>query len=909
MKKHVSFLLSLLILSTLGAGSYDYLGPNRTVSTWVNERKDCYYTADTTYRGAHYGCHLHLYTTPDGACIPAGSTAGYFNASVCGWPGISCTTSGVSCSYGGPSESTIGCSMGETGCRSVQHTTTYPAATILGTVLCSRSGANGWCAGSASLSLSSNEPVAGYNILAIEGTRNGETFACGSPACTVPLVEGQNDFSFWALSSWGDSSAMGSASGWVDSRAPTIDGSLSGVTGSGGWFTSSVTVSASAADPAPGSGLSTLTYSLDGGADTPYGGPLTIGDGFHTITFTATDVAGNSSTSTQTVNVDTGLPVLTIDPISGTSGDNGWYTSDAIQTASAEDPAPGSGLASLTFSLDGGAPEAYTGPIALGDGAHTIVFTATDVAGNSMSETRTVNVDTRAPQLSLDGDDYFCPGCGGTLAVGYSVQDSVSGIASWTLSVDGTTLTSGTAAGSGTFDWDGSALPPGPHTLTLESHDMAGNVAQTTLSVTLVSPTPVPPGGGGGGGGGGGSTVPTNTCLPRTQPGAPDSTPTQTAKVPPNQTSLPTATSKKETSVVAFNPPAPNTSASASSAGSLSTGAPAGSTIAVFGAAAAAIIAAAIAVAVEALRKRKEEENRQATAAATFNAAQIALEEEQKREAAERAEEKNPSTEGGVKGNPLMTGKKVITMVSVIAAMGFMLLSLKDCTRWLNPAQTPTNTSTRTKTQTYLPTRTRTRTRTNTPTSTKTATSTNTATSTITPTATPTFKPAKNISQQGINFIMSWEYIRHELYNDPVNCSIGIGHKVHDGPCALDGSEPSEAPFLNGCDDDCVRNLFTKDLENSIWPINYYVKVPLNQCQFDALVDLEFNTGATWTNPPWLQNLNNGGSSTQFKNDIKEWRIFIYINGQWKKSDNLERRRAAEGTLFGSYNPCIYPTH
>jgi hypothetical protein len=234
MKKHISFLLSLLVLSTLGAGSYEYIGPNRTVTEWVNQRKQCYYTADMTFGVDHYGCHLYLYTTPDGSCIPAGSTAGYFTAHDCGWPGVGCTTSGISCSYGGPSASIVGCSMGDTGCRSVASTTTYPAATIMGTVLCSRSGAGGWCAGSASLSLSSTEPVAGYSILAVEGTRNGETFSCGSPACTVPLVEGRNDFTFWALSSWGDSSAMGSASGRVDTQAPSIDGSMSGVAGTGG---------------------------------------------------------------------------------------------------------------------------------------------------------------------------------------------------------------------------------------------------------------------------------------------------------------------------------------------------------------------------------------------------------------------------------------------------------------------------------------------------------------------------------------------------------------------------------------------------------------------------------------------------------------------------------------------------
>jgi hypothetical protein len=125
MKTHLKFLLSLFVLSTLGAGSFDYLGPDRVRTTYILQRKHCFYTADMTYRGTHYGCHLNIYTDPGGSCPSAGSTTGYFSASQCVWP-VSCGA--VGCTPSGPSVSIEGCSSGDQGCRSVATQVVYPEA-------------------------------------------------------------------------------------------------------------------------------------------------------------------------------------------------------------------------------------------------------------------------------------------------------------------------------------------------------------------------------------------------------------------------------------------------------------------------------------------------------------------------------------------------------------------------------------------------------------------------------------------------------------------------------------------------------------------------------------------------------------------------------------------------------------
>ncbi|HTX90622.1 MAG TPA: hypothetical protein VMC09_05330, partial [Anaerolineales bacterium] len=147
----------------------------------------------------------------------------------------------------------------QTGCNDSQQYTTIPGpnlpdATIsAGPVACSLAGSNGWCRGSASLTLTGTEPVSGYQITAIEGKLNGATpFLCSGASCTLALPEGQDDLTFWALSSFGDSSLMGSASAKVDSVAPALNATLTGTVGLDGWFVSDVHIGIAPTDASSG---------------------------------------------------------------------------------------------------------------------------------------------------------------------------------------------------------------------------------------------------------------------------------------------------------------------------------------------------------------------------------------------------------------------------------------------------------------------------------------------------------------------------------------------------------------------------------------------------------------------------------------------------------------------------------
>jgi hypothetical protein len=82
-----------------------------------------------------------------------------------------------------------------------------------------------------------------------------------------------------------------------DTVPPITTDTLSG-TFNGSVFTTPVTVTLSATDPSPGSGVAATIYQLGANPPQNYGGPFTISStGFHSLNFHSTDVAGNVESS------------------------------------------------------------------------------------------------------------------------------------------------------------------------------------------------------------------------------------------------------------------------------------------------------------------------------------------------------------------------------------------------------------------------------------------------------------------------------------------------------------------------------------------------------------------------------------------------------------------------------------
>jgi hypothetical protein len=218
----------------------------------------------------------------------------------------------------------------------------------------------------------------------------------------------------------------------------------------------------------------------------------TLSAGDHTFTATATDTAGNTSSTSSglTVTVDTTPPAAP--SVTGISSDTGTSASDEItsdttlvlagtaeagSTVTVSRTGVGS-IGSTTANGGGSWSLEYTGTT-LSAGDHTFTATATDTAGNTSSTSSglTVTVDTAAPTLSLGA-----PSALETAAFSSSVTYTVTytGADSITLGAGDVTLnTTGTAAATVGVSGVGST-----RTITLSAITGVG-----TLSVTVGSGT------------------------------------------------------------------------------------------------------------------------------------------------------------------------------------------------------------------------------------------------------------------------------------------------------------------------------------------------------------------------------------------------------------------------------------
>src|SRR5205823_5269388 len=113
----------------------------------------------------------------------------------------------------------------------------------------------------------------------------------------------------------------------------------------------------------------TATDTCDGGIAVTISGLVLTSKGSYTVTYTAKDSSGNTSTATRTVNVvDTNAPVITLNGLNPMTVECG---SGYVE--------PG---ATATDGCDGASvPVVITGTVATTKGTYTITYTATDSSG------------------------------------------------------------------------------------------------------------------------------------------------------------------------------------------------------------------------------------------------------------------------------------------------------------------------------------------------------------------------------------------------------------------------------------------------------------------------------------------------------------------------------------------------
>ena len=372
---------------------------------------------------------------------------------------------------------------------------------------------------------SAGRPATGYTVTRYAAATGGSgipaTGACAGTVTNLSCTEQNVPGGTWyytvtpAIALWRGAESPRSDGVSSDSAAPVLSTSISPTPNAAGWNnTSPVTLTISADDGADGSGVASITYTLDAGAPVTVNAATTAipvsGDGNHTVSYSAADNAGNtSSTQTRNVRIDTAAPGVaslsvpayvnsanvTAVPVIGTAEPGSTvsltvHDAGSAHTITAATTASGTGAWSINPNLS-----------TLSQGTVSYSAVATDAAGNAGTATTTTDIkDTIAPAVpTLSVPAYVNTAnvnavqVTGTADAGSSLTLTVTD-AGAAHTVIATTTTSGT--GSWSFAaLDLSTLSQGTVSYSAAATDAAGNTASPAVATGMKDTVaPVAPG-------------------------------------------------------------------------------------------------------------------------------------------------------------------------------------------------------------------------------------------------------------------------------------------------------------------------------------------------------------------------------------------------------------------------------
>ncbi|PLS08402.1 OmpL47-type beta-barrel domain-containing protein [Neobacillus cucumis] len=229
--------------------------------------------------------------------------------------------------------------------------------------------------------------------------------------------EGQNTVDYRSIDNAGNTEEMKSLSVKIDKTEPVTALSTNTGTpnGKNGWYTTDVQVNLSATDSG-GSGIAKTEYRINGGAWTVFNGAFTLStDGTYTIDYRSTDNAGNTEQSnTQTIKLDKTAPTFTISldkntllpanqkmvSVTGTINaydDTSGIDSVVLTSITSNEPLQSDDIQNANYNTPttGSTDSFELRADRLGNGngrIYTIVYTATDKAGNVSTKSVTVSV-------------------------------------------------------------------------------------------------------------------------------------------------------------------------------------------------------------------------------------------------------------------------------------------------------------------------------------------------------------------------------------------------------------------------------------------------------------------------------------------------------------------------------------
>jgi len=195
--------------------------------------------------------------------------------------------------------------------------------------------------------------------------------------------QGHHTVTYWSVD--GAANAEAAKTGFVniDTTPPTV-----GSDADAAWHATDVTVHLNAADSG-GSGVAATQYRAAGtaGWTTAAGDSFVVatssGQGAHVFDIRSVDAAGNASvTGACTVRVDA-TPAVTTPTNLAADKISGWTTT-AVSVSLAADDGPGSGVAGIHYTVDGGPEQTYTTAFMVSGAGkqHPVTYWSVDKNGN-----------------------------------------------------------------------------------------------------------------------------------------------------------------------------------------------------------------------------------------------------------------------------------------------------------------------------------------------------------------------------------------------------------------------------------------------------------------------------------------------------------------------------------------------
>lgn len=256
------------------------------------------------------------------------------------------------------------------------------------------------------VAVSAEDPVVNGAASGVAGASAAVGGGAFAAEIVLPSADGAHEVLTKAVDNVGNEEAPRSATLYRDGTAPVTALAFSAApyaSASGPLYGAGLELSFTAEDPLSGgvaAGVHHTEYALDGGPASVYEGPFGAPEGAHTLSYWSVDGAGNAEAArSASFRVDATAPMTTLSIAGGTTlfGEDLAAAGSQI-TLSVVDPVSGglsSGAGSVTYSVDGGADQAYAGPFTVGDGRHTISFGAVDLVGNA-EERRAASVSPGA---------------------------------------------------------------------------------------------------------------------------------------------------------------------------------------------------------------------------------------------------------------------------------------------------------------------------------------------------------------------------------------------------------------------------------------------------------------------------------------------------------------------------------